>query len=244
MDKQIENESISEDLLDGTEKIVVVLGGFDVAVTRADAAKIKADQQRREAERQRRASAAYHAIERYRQRPSQHHQKAALDAIQSCAFAESSEHCLLTVLHLIEFAPPAIFWPALMHLWDNCDNTWGHRARVLRAMKNARKPAWAFLSPSQHQFFETLPPLVRVFRGCSAPRVRAVAWTTDRAVAEDFARGHRGIRVPDPVVASAIIPEEHMFFVTDGREEKEIVLNPRRLRNIVVEPFAVQVERT
>ena len=34
MDKQIENESLSENLLDGTEKIVVVLGGFEVAVAR------------------------------------------------------------------------------------------------------------------------------------------------------------------------------------------------------------------
>src|SRR5215472_3137418 len=59
-------------------------------------------------------------------------------------------------------------------------------------MEKARKPAWAFFSPSQRQFFETLPPLVRVFRGCARLRVRGIAWTVDRAVAEDFARGHRG----------------------------------------------------
>jgi hypothetical protein len=99
------------------------------------------------------------------------------------------------------------------------------------------KPALAFLSPSQRQFFETLPPQVQVFRGCSAPRVQAIAWTTDRTTAEGFARLHRGIRVPEPVVASALIPKEHIFFVTDEREEKEIVLNPRRLREILVEPF-------
>jgi hypothetical protein len=57
-------------------------------------------------------------------------------------------------------------------------------------------------------------------------------------VAEAFATGHRGIRVPEPVVASAIIPKEHIFFATVDREEKEIVLNPRRLRKTLVEPFA------
>jgi len=226
MDKQIENESLSEDLLDGSEKIVVVHGGFEVAVTRADAAKILAGQQRWEAEKQRRASAAYHAIERYRQRRNQHHQKAALDAIHRCSLAESSEHRLLTVLRLIEFAPSAIFWPALD----------GHRARVQWAMEKARKPAWAFFSPSQRQFFETLPPLVRVFRGCARLRVRGIAWTVDRAVAEDFARGHRGIRVPEPVVASALIPKEHIFFVTNERQEKEVVLKPRQ-RRVIIEPF-------
>ena len=218
-----------------TEKIVVVLGGFEVAVTRADAAKILADQKRWEAEEQRRASAAYHAIERYRQRRSQHHQKAALDAIRQCTLWANSEHCLLTVLRLIEFAPSAIFWPALMATWDDCDATWKHRKRVLWAMEKARKPAWAFFSPSQRQFFETLPPLVRVFRGCSVRRVRGIAWTVDRAVAEGFARGHRG-RVPEPVVASALIPKEHIFFVTDERQEKEVVLNPRQ-RRVIIEPF-------
>ena len=166
-----------------------------------------------------------------------------MDAVERCSLAESSERRLLSVLGLIEFAPPAIFWPAFMDSWCVCDATWLYRARILQAM-SAAKPALPFLASAERQFFEALPPQVQVFRGCSAPRVRAVAWTTDRAVAEDFARGHRGIRVPDPVVASAIIPKKHIFFVTDEREEKEIVLNPRRLRNIVVEPFAVQVERT
>jgi hypothetical protein len=43
--------------------------------------------------------------------------------------------------------------------------------------------------------------------------------------------------VPEPVVASALIPKEHIFFVTDERNEKEIVLNPRRLRQVIVEPL-------
>ena len=103
-------------------------------------------------------------------------------------------------------------------------------------MEKARKPAWAFFSPSQRQFFETLPPLVRVFRGCARLRVRGIAWTVDRAVAEDFARGHRGIRVPEPVVASALIPKEHIFFVTNERQEKEVVLKPRQ-RRVIIEPF-------
>ena len=95
----------------------------------------------------------------------------------------------------------------------------------------------AFLQSAQRQFFDTLPPLVQVFRGCSAPRVRGIAWSTERSVAEGFARGHRFIRVPEPVVASAVIPKEHIFFVTDERNEKEIVLDPRRLRKVIVEPF-------
>jgi hypothetical protein len=201
------------------------------------AQQLEAAQQRWAAEKERRAKAARHAIEEYRQSPDHHHHKAALDAVKYCSHAENSDRRLLTVLGLIEFAPPAIFWPAFMDAWSQCDATWQHRTRLLQAM-NAAKPALAFLELSQRQFFYTLPSQVPVFRGCSASRVPAIAWTTSRAVADGFARGHRGIPVPEPVVASAIISKEHIFFVTDERAEKEIVLNPRRLREILVEPFA------
>jgi hypothetical protein len=55
--------------------------------------------------------------------------------------------------------------------------------------------------------------------------------------AREFARGHRGIPVREPVVASALIPKDHIFFVSDERQEKEVVLNPRRLREVIIEPF-------
>ena len=116
MDKQIENECLSENLLDGTEEIVLVLKGIKVCVRSDVAAQILVGQQQWAAEKRGRAKAAYHAIERYRQRPSQHHKKAALDAIQSYSFAHSSEHCFLPVFHLIEGAPSAIFWPAFSNL--------------------------------------------------------------------------------------------------------------------------------
>jgi hypothetical protein len=47
--------------------------------------------------------------------------------------------------------------------------------------------------------------------------------------------------VSDPVIASAEIPKEHIFFVTDDRNEKEVVLNPRRLRKLVIEPDTTTV---
>jgi hypothetical protein len=76
-------------------------------------------------------------------------------------------------------------------------------------------------------------PGLQVFRGCSRARVCGIAWTMERTIAEGFARGHRGIRVPDPVVASALIPKDAIFFATDDRNENEIVLNPRRLRGLI-----------
>ena len=83
MDKQIENESLSEDLLDATEKIFVVVDGTKCLMRRDHAALLFVARREWEAEKHRRGNAAYHAIERYRQRRNQHHQKAALDAIRA-----------------------------------------------------------------------------------------------------------------------------------------------------------------
>jgi hypothetical protein len=44
--------------------------------------------------------------------------------------------------------------------------------------------------------------------------------------------------VPEPVLASAIIPKEHIFFVTNDRSEKEVVLDTRRLRRLMIERVA------
>ena len=146
--------------------------------------------------------------------------------------AESSDRRLLAILPLIEHAPPKIFWPTLLKTWPSCDDTWMVKTRLLQAMKNAGTLMLEFLSEHDRRFFEGLPAQVQVFRGCSRARVRGIAWTMERTIAEGFARGHRGIRVPDPVVAFALIPKDAIFFVTDDRNEKEIVLNPRRLRSL------------
>src|SRR5262249_22520233 len=153
------------------------------------AQQLEAARQRWAAEKESRAKVARDAIKEYRQSPDYHHHKTALDAVQSCSYAENSDRRLLTVLSLIEFAPPAIFWPTLVDAWCQCDATWPHRSWLLQAM-NATKPAMPFLNSSQRKFFDALPSQVQVFRGCSASRVRAIAWTTSRAVAEGFARGH------------------------------------------------------
>jgi hypothetical protein len=190
------------------------------------------------AQKKARAKTARAAIKRYDETRSRSDRNAALDAIELCLFRdESSESRLSVLLSLTELAPAEIFWPALTKFWGACDATWDHQTKLLHAIQNAGKPGRQFLSKAQRTFFDELPSQVQVFRGCSRPRVRAVAWTADREVAEGFARGHRGIPVPEPVIASAIISKEHIFFVTNDRKEREVILNPRELHELVLKPF-------
>jgi hypothetical protein len=209
----------------------------DVQMTAAVAAMRARLRCQREAQKQRRMNKARSAMQRYDRTRDERFRKKALKAINHYSGYLSSEDRLSCVLSLIEFAAPGIFWPAFMEAWSSCDATWDARARLLPALQDM-EPAVPFFSQAQRAFFDALPAQVKVFRGCSRPRLRGVAWTTDRTVAEGFAKGHRTLRVSEPVVASAIVPKENIFFVTNDRNENEVVLNPRRLRRLMIEPYA------
>jgi hypothetical protein len=90
--------------------------------------------------------------------------------------------------------------------------------------------------PAKKQPPDDWPKLVKVWRGCSRQRVPGVAWTLDRTVAEGFARGHR-FPVPDPVLACAEIPKTAIYFFENERKEQEVVLDPSKLRAIVIHEF-------
>lgn len=70
------------------------------------------------------------------------------------------------------------------------------------------------------------PDRLTVYRGASRARIAAVSWTTDLEVARRFASGHRGIGVPDPVIAMAEISGDEVFWATDDRNESEILCLP------------------
>ena len=100
-----------------------------------------------------------------------------------------------------------------------------------------RSSAGPFLEGKDKEFYDGLPKVVTVYRGCSTSRVRGLAWTTDLDIARQFARGHRQIAVPSPVVATAQIPKEAIYTVTMDRNEYEVVLNYRRLKALQTEQY-------
>lgn len=127
----------------------------------------------------------------------------------------------------------AVFWTVLCELWCSSDNTWNHQEQLHFAMVLHARTRQRYV-PTEKQPPDDWPKFVKVWRGCSRDRVLSVAWTLDRTVAEEFARGHRGITVSNPVLASAEIHKTAIYFVENEREEQEVVLEPTELRSIVI----------
>ena len=161
------------------------------------------------------------------------------DEIIEWIYRSTGSHCRTGAMldRLVGVDTPT-FWQVFLDLWNVCDDTWEHRADLLATLRSHSliAPAIKYMTGADRAFASSLPEPVKVWRGCCRERVRGLAWTTDRAVAERFARGHRGIPVPDPVVAEATIARAGVFFVSTERKESEIVLDPRWLIRVKVEP--------
>jgi hypothetical protein len=129
--------------------------------------------------------------------------------------------------------------------WGNmCDAPWPWRSVFARALRAAcsQIDLAEVLQPEARGWLLAAPPLVSVFRGCDRGRERGLSWTLDRSIAEGFAHGKRCSNT-EPTLVAACIPKAHILGVFLTRDEAEIVLDPRRLRKVRIEPMAKEFAR-
>jgi hypothetical protein len=108
--------------------------------------------------------------------------------------------------------------------WGNmCDAPWWNRTHIVDSLRPAlRDVALAdFLEPRARAFYDALPAAIPIWRGCERGRERGLHWTTDRLIAEGFARGKRCFN-KCPTLVSAIVPKRHVFAVFVDRDENEV----------------------
>ncbi len=158
----------------------------------------------------------------------------AIEQVNLICGRVSSEERLGVLLTLTQGKPATVFWPAFFRWWNICDDTWHWRNRLLRALRrhNADEPGTSYLSETNRQFLDGLPDPVRVFRGCSRRRARGVSWTTDREIAAGFAKGHRFISVPSPVIVAGLVPKRAVFGAIQDRQESELILDPAQVARL------------
>lgn len=117
------------------------------------------------------------------------------------------------VLEWAENATGRAFWAVILREWTGFD-------RIPHPEFAAKFARFADHAPPKTK----LPDRMTVYRGQSASAPKGLSWTLDRKVAEGFARGHRNIRVPDPVVLEMEVTPDLVAFYTNARKEREVVL--------------------
>jgi hypothetical protein len=125
-----------------------------------------------------------------------------------------------------------------LNMGNACDAPWVWRGLLGGMLRECRVKVdlAELLRAEERSWWATLPPLIEVYRGCEKGRVRGLHWTTDRTVAEGFAHGKRCYN-RHPTLVRAVIPKPHVFALFLDRQEHEIVLDPRRLRQLRAEPL-------
>lgn len=117
----------------------------------------------------------------------------------------------------------AVFWKVLHRHWTGFDAI-NHAA--FEHLFNKHRLAWReeFLCKDDAEVYASLPPTVHVFRGQCQRSSLGLSWTTDREIAADFARGHRGLLNSEPVIYEMAVRKQDVAGVYSDRSEAEVVL--------------------
>jgi hypothetical protein len=166
--------------------------------------------------------------------------KAHLDAICHHLCLQSSTERLGQLINYLSCAESTRdFWHLFYQFWSVCDQGW-HWQDELKWELWLHGPGRRYFKKEQREFFRSLPETVVVYRGCSASRVLGVSWTTNQKIAADFARGHRFLHTPDPVIATAEIPKSWIYTVCLDRDESEVLWIPDEVP--IDDPSFIEVE--
>lgn len=137
---------------------------------------------------------------------------------------------------MLFWQPPEIFWPVFQHAWSSCEGTWRWSREIQRMLRQRAGSAREFMEEEDGAFYDGLPELIVVYRGCHPNAVRSVSWTTDFKIAQFFAGRGLGRRV----IASSVVPQEAVFTVSTDRKESELLVDPRRLRKLNVSDYVCE----
>jgi len=141
-------------------------------------------------------------------------------------FSESQQrpHDLLLFLphvHPNPFSLDAWKWIAVE--WPGFDRI--PHARYQRVFRY-RKLGWSpdCMCPESRAVYDALPNTFTAYRGQDAASPIGLSWTLERDVAAGFARGHRGLNNPNPVILRRKFRKISVAMILVDRQEHEVVL--------------------
>ena len=117
-----------------------------------------------------------------------------------------------------EGVPYATFWRAVKEVWCSCDRIPHERFEQLFEVYGVDDYI------ARRKLPKKIGETVTIYRGQDVRGEVGLSWSLSRQVAEGFARGHRGILNPNPMVSQREVRRDDIVFFTNARNEQEIVL--------------------
>jgi hypothetical protein len=133
-------------------------------------------------------------------------------------------------------ATPSAAWQIFQRGWTCCDAVSPRVIDdIMKVLLATSARGTDFLKGKDREFYDSLPTKVTVYRGAPRGSRGGISWTTDIAIAREFAEGHRGMYVPDGVIFERVIKKSDILTVSMDRDESEIILKPRWRSATVIE---------
>jgi hypothetical protein len=128
------------------------------------------------------------------------------------------------------------FWPYVAKVWSSFDAI-PHREYA--AVFSHFRWGWGAdcMEPEARRFYDSLTPIVTLYRGANRDSGKGLSWTLDLETAKGFAQGHRMLFNPHPTIFTARVRKSSIAFCCVDREESECVLF-RPPRNLALQDTA------
>lgn len=138
--------------------------------------------------------------------------------------SERRPHIVLMLLPLLYPNPAALdAWRWIAARWSGFDLIpQSQFEKVFRFYKLGWSPDC--MSAASRTVYDALPSVFTAYRGQDHSARAGLSWTLERSVAADFARGHRGLHNPSPVILCRTFRKSSVAMVLMGRNEHEVVL--------------------
>jgi hypothetical protein len=134
-----------------------------------------------------------------------------------------------------KFTDDKEYWRVVGSVWTDSENIYQHFAVWKRLWASSFNGRDVLMDEEEKEVLEAMPQVLTVYRGFKIKKSeRGLSWTTDRDTAVWFARRFRASH-QSSFVAQANVAKKDVLAYFDGRNEKEVVVLPTSLKNLLSE---------
>jgi len=129
----------------------------------------------------------------------------------------------------------AVYWKSLGELYIYTENIWQRKRQLARLFKSDRPHRQQLMSAYERRYFSSLPNRLTIFRGSQSMRVQGWSWTLDKKKAMWFAKRMERLGFAVSKIATGKAKKSDVIAYFSRRKEKEIVIDPSKVKIVSVE---------
>jgi len=175
----------------------------------------------------------------------QHKKKAVVQAVtkkdwNSYIFLHERPYRVKAFQQIVKKLDDKNYWSLLGEIWTDSENIRQHLGWWKKVLWSPRPQRDFMMEPAERKFLRSLPKTLAVYRGCTQKHIEGLSWTLDKKLAVGFANRFAGLaeKVGIAHLVSGTCKKDDVIAFFNCREEREIVIDPRRVIGKTVERLA------